>query len=61
MPFSLVNSVWSVLSIVSIVVIGKIFFGEDLPMHDYVAIGFMLIGLFITFFINGDDAKILGP
>jgi multidrug transporter EmrE-like cation transporter len=60
MPFSMVNSVWSVLSIVSIILIGKIYFGEDIPTHDYVALGFMMIGLFITFFVDGNDSKIIG-
>jgi multidrug transporter EmrE-like cation transporter len=60
MPFSMVNSVWSVLSIVSIVLIGRMFFGEHIPTHDYIAIGFMMIGLFITFFVDGDDKSIIG-
>lgn len=48
MPFYMVNSIWSVISIISVMLIGVCYFGENLPLHDCVGIGLMLAGIYVV-------------
>lgn len=49
------NAMWSSFSIITMIAIGMIFFGEKIPPHDIVAILFILIGICILLFYNGDS------
>lgn len=55
MQFSLVNSTWSVMSIMAITFIGIFRFHETFPLHDKIAWILMVSGLCIVYFMNGDD------
>ena len=59
MPFSLVNSVWSALSIISMILIGIFYFEEVLPLHDKIALFLIFLGIFIIYFVNGNDDKVI--
>jgi small multidrug resistance pump len=46
------NSVWSALSIISMIIIGMVIFKERIPVHDLVGIFFIFIGVCILFFYD---------
>lgn len=46
------NSMWSALSIISMIVIGMVIFKERIPVHDIVGIFFIFIGVCILFFYD---------
>ena len=45
----LVNLIWSVLSIISMALIGNMFFDEELNKFDLIGIGFCLTGIYLIF------------
>ena len=46
------NSMWSALSIVTMIAIGMVLFGEKIPPHDLVGVLFIFIGVCIIFFYD---------
>jgi len=53
MPFSSVNAIWSSLSVISVAIIGCMFYDEKISRKQWLSFGFITIGMVILLFNGG--------